>query len=87
MRGLENRVKKLTITTIDQVIHLLSKKVIHAKNVLVVHVLRIWKKKSQKKKNVGTSGPGAPMFLHFLFFDFFPHKSVKREQLAHFCHA
>ena len=53
----------------------------------VIFILRIWKKKIQKKKNVATWKPRACMWVRFLFFDFFPHKSVKREKLAHFCHA
>ena len=54
------------------------------KNVLVFHILRIWKKKIQKKKNVATWGHCVLMWLRFLFFDFFPHKSVKCKKLAHF---
>ena len=64
---------KLCGTTINFYVHInfkVLKKVKHGKNVLVVHVLRIWKKKFQKKKNVGTSGT----------------KFVKREKLAHFWH-
>ena len=44
-------------------------------------------KKFSKKEKCRNVGHCVPMFLHFLFFDFFPHKSVKCKKLAHFCHA
>ena len=68
----------------DQVIHLLSKQVIHAKNVLVFHVLRIYAVKNRKTKNVPTWGRSVPMWLRFSFFEIFFSKFVKREKLAHF---
>ena len=80
---------KLCGTTINFYVHInfkVLKKVKHGKNVLVVHVLRIYAGKNRKTKNVGTWRPRATKCLHFSFFDFFFSKSVKREQLAHFWH-
>ena len=82
---------KLCGTTINFYVHInfykkVLKKVIHGKNVLVVHVLRIYAGKNRKTKNVGTCGTRSPTFLHFSFFEIFFSKSVKREQLAHFWH-
>ena len=57
---------KLCGTTINFYVHInfkVLKKVKHGKNVLVVHVLQIYAGKSQKKKNVGTSGTYALLFL------------------------
>ena len=56
----------------------------HGKNVLVFHVLRIYAGKNRKTKNVATSGPRAPMWVRFSFFEIFFSKFVKREKLAHF---
>ena len=59
----------------------------HGKNVLVIYILRIYAGKNRKTKNVGTCKPGASVFLRFSFFEIFFSKFVKREKLAHFCHA
>ena len=80
---------KLCGTTINFYVHInfkVLKKVKHGKNVLVVHVLRIYAGKNRKTKNVPTWGPGAPTWVHLSFFEIFFSKSVKREQLAHFWH-
>ena len=62
----------------------LPKKVKHGKNVLVFYILRIYAGKNRKTKNVATSGPRAPMWLHFSFFEIFFSKFVKCKKLAHF---
>ena len=74
----------------------LPKKVNHGKNVLVFYILRIYAGKNRKTKNVGTckpgasvlatSGPRAPMWLRFSFFEIFFSKFVKCKKLAHFWH-
>ena len=81
---------KLCGTTINFYVHInfkVLKKVKHGKNVRVVHVLQIYAGKNQKTKNVATWGTRSPMWLHFSFFEIFFSKFVKREKLAHFCHA
>ena len=78
---------KLCGTTINFYVHInfkVLKKVIHAKNVLVVCVLRIYAGKNRKTKNVATWGSSFPMWLRFSVFEIFFSKFVKREKLAHF---
>ena len=65
----------------------MPKKVKHGKKCIVIYILRIYAGKNRKTKNVPTWGSSFPMWLRFSFFEIFFSKFVKREKLAHFCHA
>ena len=83
-RSPERRVFRLII---DQVIHLLSKKTSMPKMCQFFTFYEFGKKNFKKRKMQERREAASPCSYIFCFFDFFPHKSVKRKKLAHFCHA